>query len=50
VVDAISSPPIGPDETREYFTTTTANLLEAEQRAGVRHHVLLSIVGEPQGR
>ncbi len=45
VVDAISAPPIGPDETREYFATTTTNLLEAEQRAGVRHHVLLSIVG-----
>ncbi|KAA0101442.1 SDR family oxidoreductase [Mycolicibacterium sp. P1-5] len=45
VVDAISAPPVGPDETREYFATTTTNLLEAEQRAGVRHHVLLSIVG-----
>jgi uncharacterized protein YbjT (DUF2867 family) len=29
----------------EYFGTTTRNLLAAEQRAGVRHHVLLSIVG-----
>ncbi|MCX2932468.1 NAD(P)H-binding protein [Mycobacterium sp. CVI_P3] len=45
VVDAISAPPVGPDETREYFATTTTNLLQAEQRAGVRHHVLLSIVG-----
>lgn len=45
VIDAISAPPIGPDETREYFATTTTNLLESEQRAGVRHHVLLSIVG-----
>jgi uncharacterized protein YbjT (DUF2867 family) len=45
VIDAISSPPISPDETREYFGTTTHNLLAAEQRAGVRHHVLLSIVG-----
>ena len=45
VVDAISSPPVGPDETREYFCTTTRNLLAAEQRAGVRHHVLLTIVG-----
>jgi len=45
VVDAISAPPIGPAETREYFATTTTNLLESEQRAGVRHHVLLSIVG-----
>lgn len=45
VVDAISSPPISADETREYFATTTGNLLAAENRMGVRHHVLLSIVG-----
>lgn len=45
VIDAVSSPPIGPDETREYFATVTTNLLEAERRAGVGHHVLLSIVG-----
>ncbi len=45
VIDAISSPPVDPDETREYFATTTTNLLDAEQRAGVGHHVLLSIVG-----
>lgn len=36
VVDAISSPPVSPDDTREYFgTTTTRNLLAAERRAGV---------------
>jgi uncharacterized protein YbjT (DUF2867 family) len=45
VVDAISSPPVSAEETREYFGTTTGNILAAEQRAGVRHHVLLSIVG-----
>ncbi|BCI51947.1 nucleoside-diphosphate sugar epimerase [Mycolicibacterium litorale] len=45
VVDAISSPPVSAEETREYFGTTTRNLLAAERRAGVRHHVLLSIVG-----
>ncbi|KWX69150.1 SDR family oxidoreductase [Mycobacterium sp. NAZ190054] len=45
VVDAISSPPISQDETLAYFGTTTRNLLDAEHRAGVRHHVLLSIVG-----
>jgi uncharacterized protein YbjT (DUF2867 family) len=28
-----------------YFGTTTRGLLAAERRAGVRHHVLLSIVG-----
>jgi uncharacterized protein YbjT (DUF2867 family) len=45
VVDAIGTPPISPDETRAYLGTTTRNLLAAEERAGVRHHVLLSIVG-----
>ena len=45
VVDAISAPPTDRDQTTEYFGTTTSNLLAAEQRAGVRHHVLLSIVG-----
>jgi uncharacterized protein YbjT (DUF2867 family) len=45
VVDAISAPPISPAETRAYFGTTTTNLLAAEERTGVRHHVLLSIVG-----
>lgn len=31
-------------ETRRLFAAGTTNLLAAEQRAGVRHHVLLSIV------
>lgn len=30
---------------RAFFEATTARLLEAERRAGVRHHVVLSIVG-----
>jgi uncharacterized protein YbjT (DUF2867 family) len=45
VVDAISAELIDRDETLAYFGTTTRNLLAAEERAGVRHHVLLSIVG-----
>ncbi|MGW0161855.1 SDR family oxidoreductase [Mycobacterium sp. NPDC003323] len=45
VIDVISSPPTERDATAQYFGTTTRNLLAAEQRAGVRHHVLLSIVG-----
>jgi uncharacterized protein YbjT (DUF2867 family) len=45
VIDAVSSPPVSAGETIAYFGTTTRNLLEAEARAGVRHHVLLSIVG-----
>jgi uncharacterized protein YbjT (DUF2867 family) len=45
VVDASNAPPADRDGTVAYFATTTRNLLAAEQRAGVRHHVLLSISG-----
>jgi uncharacterized protein YbjT (DUF2867 family) len=45
VVDATNGPSTDASETVEYFGTTTRHLLAAEQRAGVRHHVLLSIVG-----
>jgi uncharacterized protein YbjT (DUF2867 family) len=45
VVDAISAELTIRDAALTYFGTTTRNLLAAEERAGVRHHVLLSIVG-----
>jgi uncharacterized protein YbjT (DUF2867 family) len=45
VVDASNGPVLSHEETAAWFGTATANLLAAEQRAGVRHHVLLSIVG-----
>lgn len=45
VVDVISTALTDRDETLAYFRTTTRNLLAAEERAGMRHHVLLSIVG-----
>ena len=45
VVDATNAPAGDRDGTVTYLGTTTANLLAAEARAGVRHHVLLSIVG-----
>jgi uncharacterized protein YbjT (DUF2867 family) len=45
VVDATNGPAVDVAETVAYFGTTTSNLLAAEERAGVRHHVLLSIVG-----
>lgn len=45
VVDVTSAPPADRAETVAYFGTATRNLLAAEERAGVRHHVLLSIVG-----
>lgn len=45
VVDATNAPTGDRDGTVDYLGTTTRNLLAAEQRAGVRHHLLLSIVG-----
>ena len=45
VVDTTNAPAGDRDGTVAYLGTTTSNLLAAEQRAGVRHHVLLSIVG-----
>lgn len=45
VVDATNAPSVDRAGAVEYFGDTTRNLLAAEQRAGVRHHVLLSIVG-----
>ncbi|WP_308170516.1 SDR family oxidoreductase [[Mycobacterium] fortunisiensis] len=45
VVDVTNAPPGDRDGTVAYLGTATANLLAAEQRAGVAHHVLLSIVG-----
>jgi len=45
VVDATNAPSTDRDGMVSYFGTTTRNLLAAEDRAGVGHHVLLSIVG-----
>ncbi|MCU4182752.1 NAD(P)H-binding protein [Acidiferrimicrobium sp. IK] len=45
VIDATNAATRDRDATVEFFSTTTANLLEAERRAGVGHHVVLSIVG-----
>ncbi|MEU4366725.1 SDR family oxidoreductase [Micromonospora chersina] len=44
VIDAISAPAADREATEAYFGAATRNLLRAEQDAGVRHHVLLSIV------
>jgi uncharacterized protein YbjT (DUF2867 family) len=44
VVDATSTDAQTAEETRAFFGAVTTNLLAAEQRAGVGHHVLLSIV------
>jgi uncharacterized protein YbjT (DUF2867 family) len=45
VIDVINGPSISRAETVAYFRTATQHLLTAGQRTGVRHHVLLSIVG-----
>lgn len=45
VVDVTNTAETEPQAAREFFATATSNLLDAEQRAGVDHHVLLSIVG-----
>lgn len=45
VVDATNTTASAPSETVAYFGETTSNLLAAEVRSGVGHHVVLSIVG-----
>ncbi|MFJ5544887.1 SDR family oxidoreductase [Micromonospora chalcea] len=45
VVDTTNAAAGDRSETMAYLGGLTRNLLAAEQRAGVRHHVLLSIVG-----
>jgi uncharacterized protein YbjT (DUF2867 family) len=44
VID-VTSPPMVDETTPKLFAAATRNILAAEERAGVRHHVLLSIVG-----
>lgn len=45
VVDVSNSPSFADDDVMRFFVTSTSNLLEAEQEAGVKHHVALSVVG-----
>ena len=45
VVDVSNSPSFADDDVMRFFTTSTRTLLDAEARAGVGHHVILSIVG-----
>src|SRR3954452_11025675 len=45
VVDASSCAATDRDEAVAFFSRSTRNLLEAERRTGVQHHVLLSIIG-----
>jgi uncharacterized protein YbjT (DUF2867 family) len=45
VVDVSNSPSFEDAAVLKFFQTSTGNLLAAEARTGVRHHVALSIVG-----
>ena len=45
VIDVSNAPVWDDHAVREFFTASTRNLLAAEQEAGVRHHLTLSIVG-----
>jgi uncharacterized protein YbjT (DUF2867 family) len=45
VIDVSNSPSFEDEAVMEFFTTSTTNLLAAEADAGVRHHVILSVVG-----
>ena len=45
VVDVSNPPTFDGAAAQEFFETSTRNLLEAEGKAGVRHHVALSVVG-----
>lgn len=45
VVDVTNPAPADLAEPTAFFTTATRHALEAETRAGVRHHVVLSIIG-----
>lgn len=45
LIDVLSLFTQNESEARAFFATTTRNLLDAEQAAGVGHHVLLGIIG-----
>jgi uncharacterized protein YbjT (DUF2867 family) len=45
VVDVADSPLFDDEPVMHFFTTTTANLLSAEEQTGINHHVALSVVG-----
>ena len=46
VIDLANSPSFEPSAVMGFFTAHERNLVAAEARAGVRHHVALSIVGD----
>jgi uncharacterized protein YbjT (DUF2867 family) len=45
VIDVTNTPGVSTDQMRAFFAAVTGHLLAAEHHGGVRHHVVLSIVG-----
>src|SRR6185503_736643 len=45
VIDVSNSPSFEDEAVMKFFQTSTRNLIAAEEAAGVKHHVALSIVG-----
>lgn len=45
VIDTLNSTTLSTKQAVEFFETATRQLLTAEKRSGVRHHIALSIVG-----
>jgi len=45
VVDVTNAPSFDEPEVTDFFRTSTRHLLEAGERAGIAHHVALSVVG-----
>jgi uncharacterized protein YbjT (DUF2867 family) len=45
VIDVSNSPSFADDDVMSFFVTATTNILDAEKKAGVKHHVALSVVG-----
>ena len=48
VIDVSNSPSFADDDVMAFFKTSTENLLAAEIKAGIKHHVILSVVGTQQ--
>lgn len=50
VVDLSNSPSFDQEPAIQFFQTVGRNILSAELNAGVKHHIILSIVGTQIGR
>lgn len=50
VVDVSNSPSFEDKAVLEFFQTSTGNIIKAETSAGVKHHVLLTVVGTDRSK